>query len=275
MIPVRSPQFVMDQTETVKFVSRTLMTNFYFNKDMLDYWTRMALLFHEKIGETAFFFKKDLDFFHLYYVSPSYDELGRGLEALSSRPAIFATDVITKIGEGVAVLDIFHDHGFYRYRTLVRMCMTKSPHSQKTADSAEIRFARKDDIDKLHDILTGNFDRYAEQIPSTDEIAMDVENNKIIVKEKNGVIAGLIHYDLIGLTSHLRRWFVNPDYRDQHVGSKLLRSYFSLSHKATRFILWVLQANENAIKRYLHYGYREDNLIDTIFINQEQVNRGK
>jgi ribosomal protein S18 acetylase RimI-like enzyme len=275
MISVQDSQTVLRRIEAMRAVSPAPVMNLFYNKDILENWIRKGLLFYEEIGRVAFFFKKDADFYHLYFVCPTAEELGGGLDALATRPEILTADVVTKIEDPAAVTKICLGHGFHHYRTLIRLFMTRSPDRAGEPGSPETRYAREDDVGKLHEILAGNFDRFAEQIPSLDEIALDIAKNRFIIKEEGERVAGLIHFEVAGLTSHLRRWFVDPAFRDRHIGSKLWLSYMSSSPRATRFILWVLQGNENAIKRYLHYGYREDNLIDTIFINKERVDRGK
>ena len=273
MIPVGSPRFALERTDAVRSISRVFETNFFAGKDTLESWTRAGLLFHEELGRTSFFFRQDADFFHLFYVSPSADDLGTGLDGLAGRPEILAADVVTKTAEA-PVLDVFRKNGFHVYNTLVRMGRTGNPGGGEQGPSDDVPFASADDVGRIHDVLTRNFDRYAEQIPSTGEIAEDIDRQKFLLVDKGGVVAGLVHYELTGLTSHLRRWFVDPGFRGQQIGSKLLRRYFALSGRATRFILWVLRSNENAIGKYLHYGYRVDDLADTIFINKEKMRYG-
>ena len=274
MIPVGSPQLVRERFDAVKSVAPSFETNLYAGRDILESWTRTGLLFHEEVGRTTFFFKKDADFFHLFYVSPSRDDLGRGLEAVAGRPEILTADVVAKTAAKAPVLDAFRANGFYAHNILVRMCRTGRPGGEEDGAPGEVQTAAEADVARIHDVLDRNFDRYAEQIPSADEIAEDIGRQRFLLVDKGGAVAGLVHYEITGLTSHLRRWFVNPDFRGQQVGSRLLRRYFSLSGQATRFILWVLRSNENAIGRYLHYGYHIDDLADTIFINKEKMRYG-
>jgi GNAT superfamily N-acetyltransferase len=274
VIPVENLRFVLERAAAAKSVSRTVETNLYAGNDALESWTLAGTLFHEEIGRTSFFFRKDADFFHLFYVAPSCGDLGIGLEALAGRPEILTADVVTKTAAAAPVLDVFRNSGFHVYNVLARMCRTGNPGGEGQGPSDDVRFASAGDVGRIRDVLDRNFDRYAEQIPSPGEIAEDVGREKFLLVDKDGVVAGLVHYELTGLTSHLRRWFVDPDFRGQQVGSRLLRRYFSLSGKATRFILWVLRSNENAIGRYRHYGYRVDDLADTIFINKETMRYG-
>ena len=275
MIPVEDPQFVLERTDAVKSLSRTIETNFYAGKDVVESWIREGSLFNEEIGQSSFLFRKDADFYHLFYISPSRDDLGRGIAKLAGRPEILTADIVTKTAAEAPVLDVFANRGFHAYNTLVRLCRTGNPGGEGPGLSGDIRKAVPADAGRIHDVLDRNFDRYAEQIPSIGEIAEDIGRERFLLADKEGVIAGLVHFELTGLTSHLRRWFVDPAFRGERIGSRLLRTYFALSGKATRFILWVLRTNENAIGKYLHYGYRVDDLTDTIFINKENMRYGR
>ena len=132
VIPVGSPRFVLERTDAVRSLSRTVETNFFAGRDVLESWTRAGLLFHEEIGQSSFFFRKDADFFHLFYVSPSCDDLGKGLDGLAGRAEILTADVVTKTASKAPVLDVFRENGFHVYNTLVRMCRTGNPGGEET-----------------------------------------------------------------------------------------------------------------------------------------------
>ena len=67
-------------------------------------------------------------------------------------------------------------------------------------------------------------------------------------------------------TNYLRYWFTHPNYRDKKIGSKLLRHFFKIGEDTKRQIFWVIQSNENAIKRYRHYGFKEENMFDYVLM---------
>jgi hypothetical protein len=49
----------------------------------------------------------------------------------------------------------------------------------------------------------------------------------------------------------------------------LLNEFFSNSVGTKRQLFWVIQTNENAIKRYIHYGFNSENLYDYILTNKK------
>ncbi len=272
---ITSPRSVLEEIEAVKRGSRSLVTNYYPNEELLARWIGAGDLSRERIAGTTFLFKREEDFLRLLYVSPSPEALGTGLDALAGRSEILVTEVIAKAASGRALFDLVGRHGFHPYATLVRLSRTGLPAGSFAGLAEGVRLAAADDAPGILRLLVEHFDRFAEQIQSSGEIKREIGAERILVCESDGQIAGFLHFELSGLTSHLRRWFVHPRFRDLHVGSKLLGSYFFLSGKASRFILWVLQSNENAIKRYIHFGYQEDGLHDAIFSNKERMRYGE
>jgi hypothetical protein len=51
-------------------------------------------------------------------------------------------------------------------------------------------------------------------------------------------------------------------------GAALMRRYFASQDAVKRFILWVAADNDNAIKKYEHYGYVADGLVDLVLANE-------
>ena len=55
----------------------------------------------------------------------------------------------------------------------------------------------------------------------------------------------------------IRRW-----------GACLLKYYFFESKRTKRQIFWVIDSNINAIKRYRHYGFKAEEMVDYVMINK-------
>ncbi len=113
------------------------------------------------------------------------------------------------------------------------------------------------------------FDPKAEQLPDTVDLLFWVEQKNIILFEEKGRVVGFIIYDLKVTTLYLRYWFVHPDYRDQKIGSQLFKEFLSRGKDTQRKLFWVIRSNENAIKRYIHYGFKEDKMYNFVLINKQ------
>jgi N-acetylglutamate synthase-like GNAT family acetyltransferase len=133
-----------------------------------------------------------------------------------------------------------------------------------------IVYATDVDIPAIEAMLHKYFDKYSEQLPKPYELAKQVAQREIILyKDKDAQgLGGLIMFDNMKVSMHLRFWIVAPEYRGKHVGSTLFNAMMYECREAKRQMHWVVADNENAIKRYLHYGYKFDGLNDIILIKE-------
>ena len=118
------------------------------------------------------------------------------------------------------------------------------PHSQI------VQKAYIDDISRIHEIYIGYLDKYSELIPLKEELDEVVEQSSLYVIKENEKIHGLICFEKTGRTSHLKEWFIMPEYRNKGLGSKLLKQYFWCTRDCDRHILWVKKSESRAIDIY-------------------------
>ena len=88
------------------------------------------------------------------------------------------------------------------------------------------------------------------------------------IYEVENKILGFIIYDLKASTLFLRYWFVKPNYRDLRIGSKLFNEFLLRGKDTHRQMFWVIRSNENAINRYLHYGFKEEIMYNFVYTNK-------
>ena len=148
--------------------------------------------------------------------------------------------------------------------SLVRMNRVGNPKPSMMVQDRRVVCAKVDDLEQVETLLLTYFDEKIEQIPLTAEIARMIADKHVLKCIVNGNIAGILLYELNASTLYLRYWLTLPEYRDQGVGSALFKCFFLLGKETKRQILWVMQDNENAIKRYEHYGFKQENMYDYI-----------
>jgi len=146
----------------------------------------------------------------------------------------------------------------------VRMSKINQSNNSIYKSNKKIRNAKLIDIQEVQTLLTNNFDKYTEQIPVYEELEQWVKQSHLIVYELDSKIVGFLIYDLTGVTLYLRYWFVCPEYRDLKIGSELIREYLYRGKETKRQIFWVIESNDNAIKRYEHYGFIKERMYDYI-----------
>jgi hypothetical protein len=96
-----------------------------------------------------------------------------------------------------------------------------------------------------------------------------ISKKEILIFKAESKIKGLILFELSKLNMYLRFWWVDKMYRNQHIGAFLYHSLMNLAKGTKRQMHWVISTNDNAIKRYKHYGYIAESLYDYVLLNKK------
>lgn len=267
---ISSSEIIPGLIKRIKQQKKGYLTNFFFDAAKLELWINLRLLEYEEIGNTIFIFRKKAGFYNLFFISTDIQTLSKDINLLENRAndTLYLVDLI---GQSTCVTELrkaFEKNGYFDYVSLLRMSKTTNK------DQVERGFDHIFDADRskgelVNLLLQKYFDPYAEQLPLIEEINKWIENNGILLySDDSEIIQGFLIYELIGQTSYLRYWFVHPDHREKKIGSALLQKFLNLSKDSKRQLFWVIQTNNNAIKRYEHYGFKKEELFDQIMSNK-------
>lgn len=246
----------------------SVTTNLYPTPEKLQRWVEQGDLYSLTAANVLFVLRRDRDFLHLYYLANQPGDLVAALRELVSSPRETITvDIIGKPDQVAAISDMFATVGFRPHCTLHRMTKTTTGEAPAEADP-EVVWADSADGEALAAMLDAMLDRFAEQIPDSDEMSEAAAAKKILVIRADKAIAGQLFFDVTGQSSILRHWVVDAAFRDRRVGARLMRRYFAECKDVRRYTLWVISDNDNAIDRYKHYGYQQDGLVDQVLMRQ-------
>ena len=266
MRPIHRVGEVFDAIQEAKARATDLHTNFFPVQTKLQDWIAHGELLGEQRGGAAFFLRKNSDFWYLYFCAANrlalQQEMG-GLSCLKTERIV--TDLVGREASLSSWLPVFEAAGFRRYLQLQRMARLDQP-SPTTGDSPVVP-AKKSDAHALLELIGKDFDPYGEQIPELREMEAAIDSRQVLVMRCDGVLAGLLFFETQGLASTVRFWVVAEKFRARRVGSALMQHYFQAHGGVRRFTLWVNSGNENAIAKYLHYGYAPDGLVDRVLAN--------
>lgn len=260
---------VLDAVKSVKELRIGFKTNLFLDKERINIWINKGVLFIGYHESSIYFLKQNDNFFNLYYITTDSSSISGLLKhiLLVHSDKLIVTDLIGKEPFINNIHQLFSKEGFYQYTSLQRMSRLLQ---EKYLDEASTNVCLPsfENSSEIFRILQTYFDPLAEQLPYIEEIEKWVENGSVRVVKDGNKIIGFVIFEINGLTSYLRYWFVHPDYRNRNVGSDLLRSYFKASNNTKRQLFWVIKTNQNAIIRYLHYGFETENLLDYVMINK-------
>ena len=254
---INSFEQVKDHINRIRGLRKGFITNFFPEQRKIEIWCSHNSLNLFETDEAVIFLKTDEEFTALMYCATTVDELFAAI-ALLSHEGTLVVDQIIDSRTNRSVLDRFIDAGFIIRKCLVRMSKVNSVPS--TIDLISDTCVYESDIPMLNHLLQTNFDKYSEQLPTLEEIKDFVVEQHVIIKRVDDEIAGFIIYDQTPSTLYLRYWLVNPNFRNKGIGSSLFREFSRRGNACKRHILWVMEDNDNAIIRYKHYGYNEENL---------------
>lgn len=267
MNKIDSIEDVISSVAEIRNLGKGFVTNYYLDKVKHQIWIQKGCFFVERIANSLFFIKKNSSFMNVFYSSASINNLKEDLLNFNRRYAgeTLIFDVVEKKTNCEEITDVFCKNGFNEYCSLERLSRINI---EKIEPSSGIVYSDVNHVQEINTLLNQYFDVRAEQLPYLDELKEYALNNNILMYLEGNVVAGFVIFEKNNATLYLRYWFVHPEYRNRKIGSKLLRQFFYLGNNSRKQILWVITTNENAIKRYKYYGFKDDNLLDVIYCNK-------
>ena len=262
MIQIHSIEELQNQVAEAR--KQRFITNFFLDPVKHTMWITHGDCITEKIGDTLFIIRCDKDFWNVFYSSSNQEQFIADLRELQARnpEQTMMFDIVGRDVQCQLLVESMKEAGCEEVTSLVRMTRMAEPF-EYTPDSS-IRKATEEDVLKISELLHAYFDAKTEQIPFDEELRDYAHQGHVLICEEHGVLAGFLIYEMNATTLYLRYWFTHPDFRDKKVGSRLLRRFFEEGRDTKRQLLWVIRSNENAIKRYKHYGFKEENMYDFV-----------
>jgi ribosomal protein S18 acetylase RimI-like enzyme len=261
---------VTDAYNFAKEFKKGFNTNCFVTTEQFSKLIKNGMLYQVYLGEVAFLLKKNKGFLNLYYYAASIDELAKSLPLIhaTTNNETIVVDLVTK-NELFKEKLVFEENQFNVYTSLIRMSRLGNIRHEEGSNLKNVRNAKPKDAVVVRQLLTTYFDPRAEQLPDMDNLAGWIKENNIILFEEQGKVVGFIIYDLKATTLYLKYWFVHPDFRDLKIGSQLFKEFLVRGKDTQRQLFWVIRSNENAIKRYLHYGFKEEKMYNYVLINRQ------
>lgn len=245
----------------------SLFTNFYSDTEKTTSWIQRGQLYFDETEAGVLLYRKKDAFFHLYYFTPSLNDL-QTLLTMDLPIEQLVVDIIGKPQHTAAIVQFFSDAGFTLRTTLQRFIRIHRDDSEFYQPSAEVEAAVAGEAVEITALFTENFDALSEQVPTLEDVESLIAEGKVFVVRDQTGIKGFLVRTNTGQTTVLNNFLVRPDSRGEKIGSKLLKHYIFETKDTKRMMLWVKADNETAIGVYEKYGYKKEDLVDYILIRQ-------
>lgn len=248
-----------------------MMSNFFQSEGSFDV---------EVVGETTFLFKQEAGFWHLYFFTKSAEDLSHDLELLNGEAGQrIVVDVLGPDRIREPLENAFKSANWEVLTVLQRMGR-KTPEAMSECLNSEslngvvVEKATIADVPQVQAWFGEFFDAEQEQLPDDRQVGEWLEKGTLMVARNGGVrshrpigvgaMSGFVAFDLSPAQLYLRYWFVHPSARGTGVGGALMRAMFAAGANTKRQYFWVKTDNENAIKRYQHYGFQFESMKNTV-----------
>lgn len=259
---VQSYQQLNSFISEIRSLHKGFISNLFLNSEKHSLWIEKKELSYQATAEGYFILRNNSMVNYLFYITTDEFQLRKGLQEIASQiKNSVMVDILGNSQMG-SIKKAFFDNHFILYEELNRMSRIGLPSS--TRPGSGVTFAESKDATAILHLLYSNFNPLSEQIPEIEEIKQYIQNKWILVYKQEHTIAGFIIFELTGLTLYLRYWFVLPQFREMNMGSKLFNSFMYEGRNTKRQMLWVTTHNTNAIKRYVHYGFKSEKLFDYV-----------
>nr|WP_199156616.1 GNAT family N-acetyltransferase [Pedobacter sp. ASV2] len=246
-----------------------MRTNFFITESKFNQLLNENKIQVFKNEKACFLLTEDNGFKRIYFIVSNVGILPVFLEDLARNfNKVFSTEIVGNDKYVQDITRVFLENGFCQYSSMVRMSKIRS---DKTAvDTENIHPLTNDKKQEFLSLYNKYFDKFVERIPTCEDVDAFIANKSAYYFSDNNEIQGFIVFEHHGIASHLRYWFVNPNYREKKIGSKLIQLFFNMGDNVKRELFWVIESNENAIKRYRHFGFVEENMHNLILINKNE-----
>lgn len=272
MIPLTTFETIIENINQIKSFKKGYVTNLFKTEKDIKSYLKQSKIFYSLGSESFFLIIENDSFYNLFFISTSNSQLSKDLSVLKKlincKPIV--VDIVTKDAFPLEK-KVFEENDFKNYTTLVRMSRMKYDPDIQTESNPNIFLAKSEQVEEILGLLYTNFDQKAEQLPDKVQVLEWINNNCIYTYMHDSKIIGLIIFEIIGITLYLRYWFVNAGFRDRKIGSELFSYFLHAGKETKRQLFWVLQSNENAIKRYKHFGFEAENMFNFVLINKNKI----
>jgi len=271
MDKVESIEQLKELISYVRNLRQGFVTNFYLDLEKHAAWLRTGEFQYDKWEDTVFLLFDHYSpdnakyFTNMFYISTSEDAMLARLKEYPEKYIydLYVLDIVGRDNMCLPLVEKLKAMRGYNDATLVRMTRLNSEELIVKSEES-IAYAKREYVGMIDELLHTHFDEQMEQLPLVEELEKMVERKHVLLSMREGKVAGMLLFDLNASTLYLRYWLVLPEYRNKGVGSELLRQFLWEGRETKRQILWVNEANENAIVRYEHYGFKKENMYDYI-----------
>ena len=166
--------------QKVKEGCTDFITNFFIDQDKINALITKKRIFFIDSPEGVLFFRKDSDFYHVYFCTCALDNL-RNLFFKNIPNQVCTIDLIGKFEDVASIINILSEVGFTQYNCLERFTRINSADSDYYSPGDEVEIATELYTNLIAEMMQNNFDKYSEQLYTVEEIKNLIVGRKVLI----------------------------------------------------------------------------------------------
>jgi GNAT superfamily N-acetyltransferase len=269
MLQVECRQVLLESIGQVSRKAKEFTTTFFATPRQIEGWIERGVLFQLPGAECVLILRRSRDCAYVYHVAQNNRSLSSALAMLNGG-ATWVADLVGRAEDLLGNARVYEEHGFVERATLVRMARTNESVFSDTVHDTQVVFAQRADLDDVADFFGQLLDPFVDHIPENGDLELAIAKQGVLIVRRDGGVGGALVFETTGVTSHLRYWYVQESLRGQGIGAQLLRRFLTLCGASRRTILWVAQGNTDAIAKYKHYGFQQEEIADRIMVKRSE-----
>jgi GNAT superfamily N-acetyltransferase len=261
----------LDAIQAIRARADSFTTSLYAPQAEVKRWLDAGALWWLDPGGSFFLLRPSGNFHRLYHAAADAARLkglGQFMQECDPGTEIVA-DLIGKAPRIEQDVAAYHKFGFEEHAVLVRMALVADGTAGGAQGGAQDAFATREDLASTEKFLSRVLDPIRDRIPERTELLSAIDGGTVLVVRRGAEICGLLYFEVSGVTSLLRYWYVEPELAGRGIGGRLMRLYLRLCSGKRRILLWAVRESAATIAIYRHYGFREDALIDHVMVKRK------
>ncbi len=250
----------------VKGKNQGFITNFYLSASKQEIYIQDNLLTYISTSMTEFILFKIHDYYKLYYISTSYNDLKHDLDELTLPKDIIVCELFGKGGlhqERMAI----QNYGFKEYGKLINYTKINKKLREPKLLYDNILYAEINDLDEILNIMSESFNKYIDLNMTVNEIKLNiVEKNVIKILDDNNNIAGFAIFSITTGSAFPIITAVKNKYKDTNIGFYLFMALNELYQNSKKISVYVRDDNSYLKEYYKKMKYIESGIESIICI---------
>ena len=262
---------IKESISKIKQHTNTSVSNLFISDDKLNLFISNQLLYSFQTDKSVFFYLKLHNYFKLYFISHSYEDLYKDLLHLPMPETVITCEILGR-DNLENEQKILQQCGFKERGKQIHITKNIKQNTYKDYKFPDcISFASMENYEEIKKFIYSIFDNYLDLSITDAELKYYIQNQTVLKLMVNGKLAGIAVYDIKGIRIYGILLGVLPEYKGT-VYSMILcavsANLLDIYKTPKLFMGYVREDNPLILDYYKRMKFKEDGLKSIIFYKE-------